>query len=87
MISSSLDGTVRAYDLVKYRNFRVMVAEKGVQFTCLAIDSSGEIICAGSLDPYNVYIWSLRTGQLMESLSGHTAPISSLAFSSSGVRV
>lgn len=87
VLSCSLDGTVRAYDLVKYRNFRVMTAEKGTQFTCLAVDSSGEIICAGSLDPYRVFVWNLRTGHLLESLDGHTAPISSLAFASEGVRI
>lgn len=62
IISSSLDGTVRAYDLVKYRNFRVLTPNKPTQFNCLAIDSSGDIVCAGSMDPYNIFVWSLRTG-------------------------
>ena len=38
VLSASLDGTVRAYDLVKYRNFRTMQAKKLTQFTCLAIE-------------------------------------------------
>ena len=38
VLSASLDGTVRAYDLVKYRNFRTMKANKPTQFTCLAIE-------------------------------------------------
>jgi periodic tryptophan protein 2 len=51
----------------------------------LAIDSgSGDIVCAGSMDPFDVYVWSLRTGQLMEALNGHTAPVVSLAFSPNG---
>lgn len=47
VVSSSLDGTVRAYDLLRYRNFRTMTAATPVQFTCLAADPSGEIVCAG----------------------------------------
>lgn len=86
VVSCSKDGTVRAYDLVKYRNFRVMVANKPTQFNSLAIDSSGDIIVAGAIDPFNIYVWSLRTGQLVDVLNGHTAPISSLCFSPSGVR-
>jgi periodic tryptophan protein 2 len=36
------------------------------------------------MDPFNIYVWSLRTGQLMDILNGHTGPISSLAFSPNG---
>jgi len=85
VISASLDGTVRAFDLVKYRCFRVMQAQKPTQFSSLAVDQSGDIICAGAVDPFNIYVWSLRTGQLIDMLSGHTAPISSLVFAQSGV--
>ena len=81
LVSSSLDGTVRAYDLIKYRNFRVMTTPKLSQFTCVSIDYSGDIVAAGSMDPYIIYVWSLKTGDLIDSLTGHTAPISCLAFS------
>ena len=39
----SLDGTVRAFDLVRYRNFRVMVppTTSPAQFSCMAVDPSG----------------------------------------------
>ncbi len=84
LLSASLDGTVRAYDLVKYRNFRVLEPNKPTQFNSLAVDSSGDIVVAGSMDPFNIYVWSLRTGQLMDILNGHTAPISSLCFSNTG---
>lgn len=80
VLTCSKDGTVRAFDLVKYRCFRVMNTPKPTQFTCLAIDSTGDLVCAGSIDPFCIYVWSLRTGQLLESLAGHTAPISCLAF-------
>jgi periodic tryptophan protein 2 len=77
--------------LVKYRNFRTFTSvgvgdgpnkKKTAQFNCLAIEPSGDIVVAGALDPYDIYLWSLRTGQLLEVLSSHEAPVSSLCFSS-----
>ena len=42
VVSSSLDGTVRAFDLIRYRNFRTMTTPTPVQFLCVAADPSGE---------------------------------------------
>ena len=33
------------------------------------------------MEPYDIYLWSLRTGQLLDVLSSHEGPISSLSFS------
>ena len=41
MFSSSLDGTVQAYDLNKYKRFRVFRPDKKAQLTSLAIDEAG----------------------------------------------
>ena len=81
LVSCSYDGTVRAYDLIKYRNFRIMTTPTPCQLNCLAVDFSGEIICAGGMDPYNVYVWSLKSGDLIDILGGHTGPISCMAYS------
>lgn len=81
LVSSSLDGTVRAYDLTKYRNFRIMTTPQPCQLLCVAVDSSGEIVCGGSLDPYSIFVWSIKTGDLVEILTGHTGPVSCLKFS------
>jgi WD40 repeat protein len=56
VVSASLDGTVRAYDLVRYRNFRTFTTPKPTQFVSLAADQSGEILCAGSLDGFQVQL-------------------------------
>lgn len=82
ILTSSQDGTVRAFDLIKYKNFRTLKPNKHTQLTCLAIETSGDIVCAGSNDPYNIFVWSLKTSQLIDILSGHTGPISSVNFSS-----
>eukprot|EP00596_Hydrurales_sp_CCMP1899_P003442 CAMPEP_0119050586 /NCGR_PEP_ID=MMETSP1177-20130426/70734_1 /TAXON_ID=2985 /ORGANISM="Ochromonas sp, Strain CCMP1899" /LENGTH=830 /DNA_ID=CAMNT_0007029157 /DNA_START=526 /DNA_END=3015 /DNA_ORIENTATION=+ len=81
VLSCSLDGTVRAHDLLRYRNFRTLTTPTPVQLISLAVDSSGEIVCAGSLDPFDIYVWSLQTGRLLDILSGHEGPIACLDFS------
>ncbi|KAL5012052.1 hypothetical protein ScPMuIL_010603 [Solemya velum] len=83
VISSSLDGTVRAFDLNRYRNFRTFTSPRPVQFSCLATDNSGEVVCAGGLDVFEIFVWSMQTGRLLEILAGHEGPISCLSFSSS----
>jgi WD40 repeat protein len=42
LVSASLDGTLRAWDLVRYRCFRTMTTPAPVQFASLAVDPAGE---------------------------------------------
>ena len=80
LVSASLDGTVRAYDLMRYRNFQTLVSPEPCQFNAVAVEPSGEIVCAGSRDTLLIYVWNLQTGDLVETLGGHEGPISCLAF-------
>jgi len=84
LVSASLDGTVRAYDMLRYRNFQTLVSPTPAQFGCVTVDPSGEIVCAGSRDTLSVYVWNLQTAQLVETLSGHEAPIAALSFGGGG---
>lgn len=84
LFTSSLDGSVRAWDLLRYRNFRTFSAPTRLSFSSVAVDPSGEVVCAGSLDSFDIHIWSVQTGQLLDQLSGHEGPVSSLAFAPSG---
>ncbi|KAF8253141.1 WD40 repeat-like protein [Wilcoxina mikolae CBS 423.85] len=84
LFTASLDGSVRAWDLIRYRNFKTFTAPSRLQFSSLAVDSSGEIVCAGSLDSFDIHLWNVQTGQLLERLSGHDGPISSLSFAPDG---
>ncbi|KAJ8942237.1 hypothetical protein NQ318_003084 [Aromia moschata] len=81
VVSASLDGTVRAYDVIRYRNFRTFTSTRPMQFSCVAIDSSGEFVAAGGQDVFEIYLWSVKTGRLLEILAGHEGPVSGLAFS------
>jgi len=84
LVSASLDGTVRAYDLIRYRNFRTMTSPQPVQFGCVAVDPGGEVVAAGTVDTFQIYVWSVRTGRLLDVLAGHEGPVSQLAFSPGG---
>ncbi|XP_012140709.1 periodic tryptophan protein 2 homolog isoform X2 [Megachile rotundata] len=83
IVSASLDGTVRAYDLARYRNFKTLTSPRPVQFSCVALDSSDEFLAAGGQDVFEIYLWSLKLGTLLEILSGHEGPVVSLAFNPS----
>ena len=79
--SASLDGTVRAFDLLRYRNFRTFTSPTPEQFNCIAVDSSTEVVCAASFENFDIYMWSVQTGKLLEIVSGHEGPISCISFS------
>ena len=80
VLSASLDGTVRAHDLHRYRNFKTYTSDIPCQFLSMAVDKSGEVLCAGSAEPFRVCVWSVQTGKLTDVLTGHSGPVSSLAF-------
>jgi len=80
LVSCSLDGTVRAFDMMRFRNFQTFVSPEPSQFGCVAVEPSGEMVCAGSRDSLEIYIWSVQTAQLLETLAGHDGPISCLSF-------
>lgn len=84
LFTASLDGSIRAWDLIRYRNFRTFTAPTRLSFSCLAVDPSGEVVAAGSLDSFDVHIWSVQTGQLLDQMAGHEGPVSSLAFAPNG---
>ncbi|KAH9625045.1 hypothetical protein KSS87_020798, partial [Heliosperma pusillum] len=81
LLSASLDGTVRAWDLFRYRNFRTFTTPSSKQFVSLTADQSGEVICAGTLDSFEIFVWSMKTGRLLDVLSGHEGPVHGLMFS------
>lgn len=84
LYTSSLDGSIRAWDLIRYRNFRTFTAPSRLGFTSLAVDPSGEVVCAGSQDSFDIHIWSVQTGQLLDRLAGHEGPVVSLSFAADG---
>ena len=80
VVSASIDGTVRAYDLVRYRNFRVLTTPQPAQLAALAVDPGGEVVCASSRDSFQIFMWSLKTGQLLDVFAAHQGPPVALRF-------
>lgn len=37
-----------------------------MQFSCVAVDSSGEIVSAGAQDSFEIFVWSMQTGRLLD---------------------
>mmetsp|Transcript_21 Transcript_21/g.61 ORF Transcript_21/g.61 Transcript_21/m.61 type:complete len:912 (-) Transcript_21:21-2756(-) len=84
VMSASLDGTVRAHDLHRYRTFKTYTTPKPTQLLSLSVDPSGEIVAAGSMDPFHVYAWNMQTGKLLDVFTGHEGPVACLSFQGSG---
>lgn len=80
LLSAGLDGVVKAYDLMRYRHFRTFTSPTPVQFVSLDIDISGEIVVAGSTDPFQIFVWNLQTGKILDILSGHKGPVVEVQF-------
>lgn len=50
----------------RYRNFRTFTSPRPTQFSCVAVDLSGELVSAGAQDSFEIFIWSMQTGRLLE---------------------
>eukprot|EP00928_Gymnodinium_smaydae_P087047 TRINITY_DN7139_c1_g2_i1.p1 TRINITY_DN7139_c1_g2~~TRINITY_DN7139_c1_g2_i1.p1 ORF type:complete len:1025 (+),score=239.88 TRINITY_DN7139_c1_g2_i1:47-3076(+) len=85
VLSASQDGSIRAFDLLRYRNFRTFVCpDELCQFAGLAVDGAGEIVAASAMGGnYTIYVWSIQTGNILEALTSHTSSVLSLRFSPS----
>ncbi|KAI5732903.1 hypothetical protein M8J76_005484 [Diaphorina citri] len=69
------------WDVEMYRNFRTFTTPRPVQLNCLTLDSTSEFVAAGGQDVFEIYIWSMKLGRLLEVLSGHEGPVSCIEFS------
>lgn len=56
-----------------------MTAPKQTQLNCLYTDTSGELVLASSRNLFEIYVWNLDTGSLLDIFTGHTNAISSIS--------
>jgi WD40 repeat protein len=72
------EQTVRLWDLARreYRDFRQAAAG---WFTSVAFHPDGRRLAAGS-DNHTATIWDTRTGQVVQTLKGHTHRVTDVAF-------
>lgn len=57
--------TLNYFLFIRYRNFRTFTTPRPTQFSCLTVDPSGEIVCAGSEESFEIYVWAVPTGRLL----------------------
>lgn len=41
----------------------------------------GQVVCAGSLDTFQIFVWSVKTARLLDVLAAHEGPVVAMAFS------
>lgn len=64
---------------LRYRNFRTMACPKQTQLGRLCTDQSGELVMAAGVDDFQIYVWSMETGNLLDVLSGHSSVVSAIS--------
>ena len=82
LLSASLDGNVRAYDLNRRLKFRDIASPSGGQILCMKSDPESEFIFCGCSNPFEVVVYSLRTGEVLERVAGHDGYIHKLLYCS-----
>ncbi len=82
LLAASEDGTVSVWSLENYQNlYQFKVAEAMVR--CIAISPDEQLIALGCKNN-EIYIYRSDDFSLVQQLSGHTLPITSLQFSPDG---
>ena len=91
VVSCSQDGSVKLWDIANKRVVRDLTGHgKNVWGVCVSPD--GELVAAGSggwndKEPGNISIWRRNTGEILHNLSGHTAAVTQLRFTSNSKRL
>ena len=79
--SSSKDGSIKIYDLKNCAVIRTLTSTtKAKDFDNIAINYSGFFIASSCQKSFRIFVWSVRTGNLIEKLEGHQSFVSSLFF-------
>lgn len=88
LVAGSLDGTIKAFDLLRYRNFRTFCLPPSSMgpISLLAVDPLGEIVAAVTETPiassvgapFGFFLWSLSNGHLVDVIGGHQSALTAL---------
>jgi len=81
ILSCSLDGTFKLFDLKKFAIVKIIENLKnGDKFDYFDINYSNKLIISSSAVNYNIFIWSLKTSSLKEIIQNSNFKISGLQF-------
>lgn len=80
----SPESTLDLWDLVSGRCFQLGVQREAV--TSASLSADGRRAVTGSVDR-SIWLWNLETGECVDTLAGHTAPVQCVAITADGKRV
>src|SRR6185437_1200956 len=93
LASGSQGGTVRLWDPLTGKLRRLLLGRSG-PVHALAFSPDGKVLASGTgefarpemsqVRQYRVQLWDPQTGELKRTLSGHSGPVWSVAFSPDG---
>ncbi len=81
LISGSLDGTIKFWNLQTREKPRTLKASSGVKF--IAISRDGQFLASVGWDG-KVRLWHIDTGEVLHTLEGHSYSVSCFTFSPDG---
>ncbi|KAI6219131.1 Periodic tryptophan protein 2-like protein [Aphelenchoides fujianensis] len=79
VLSALMDGQVMAHDMKRYRHFRTMSAPQQTQLDHLCADRTGQQCMAASRQSFEIFVWAIENGNLLDVMHGHTAPITGMS--------
>lgn len=84
LISAGADRTIRVWDLQSETGARTITVEQSErEIDSLALSPDGQLLASGS-DSGVVQLWNWQTGELVQTLSGHSDMVASLRFTPDG---
>ncbi|CAL6063062.1 WD40_repeat protein [Hexamita inflata] len=81
-IASCAADSVVCYDMNKQLMFRHLTTERNL-FVHVAVEQSGEILAAADAD-FQVHLFDIQSGKLIDSLRYHEGPVTQLQFNPDG---
>jgi WD40 repeat protein len=84
LVVSDISGTIQLLDLKTATASEAFEARKD-PMARLAISPDGRYVAAGSNVGGAIHVWDTSTGQILQDLEGHTATVTSIAFTPSGL--
>ncbi len=82
LISSSLDETIKVWDIAKGECLKSLKCDENDIYLCLAINEANQLV-TGSLNR-KINVWDLESGESVKSFNGHDDKINALVFTKDG---